>query len=186
VTLGGWPNLDLAQFGERYRNAADYQTKWDVPLINIRELADLAPRIHKRADPDSAVTMYWQEQPLKAGGRREVGFAYGLGKASTGSRLVLTVGGRLVRDSDFTLAALVQNPVRGETLTLTLPAGVSLVEGGARQAVPEVPAGASRQTSPVTWRLRASKDGRYVLKVRSSEGDAQEQPIRISTRGVFD
>jgi hypothetical protein len=186
VTLGGWPNLDLRQFGQRYSKCQDMLTMWDVPLINIRELQELAERDRRRAEPDSAVTMYWQEQPLQPGGRREVGFAYGLGMVSSGNRLLLTVGGRLVRGGDFTLAALVQNPVRGETLTLTLPEGLTLVEGSAKENVPEVPAGASRQTSPVTWRLRASKDGRYVLKVKSSQGDVQEQPVRISTRGVFD
>ena len=50
----------------------------------------------KRAEPDSAVTIYWDDKPLDPGGRREVGFTYGLGNVVSGDKLLLTVGGRFV------------------------------------------------------------------------------------------
>jgi hypothetical protein len=192
VTLGGWPNLGFQQFVARnthYKNAHAQNTLWDVPVVRMRELDDLARTVGKTADPDSAVAIYWGERELAPGERRLVGFAYGLGTVSndeSGGRLLLTVGGRLVKNGEFTLTALVANPTRDEHLTLDLPSGFTLVSGTMEQPVPAVPAGAARATSPVTWRIRAGGDGRYELHVRSSQGTTQRQPIRIRTRGVFD
>jgi hypothetical protein len=98
----------------------------------------------------------------------------------------LTVGGRLVRNGEFTLTALVHKPQAGEKLTLKLPRGFSIVEGEAEQTVPPVPAGATRPDSPVTWRLRAGGDGKYELAVQSNKGAKQKLPLTIRTRGVFD
>jgi hypothetical protein len=189
VILGGWPARDLRQFGPRYQEAYSQETLWDVPVISMRELQRLAPRIGRRAPADSAVTMYWPEKPLAPGGHREVGFAYGLGKVSSGEsqgKLLLTVGGQLVRNRDFTLTALVNNPQPGEKLTLELPSGFTLVDGQREQAVPRVPAGAARSASPVTWHIRAGHDGSNKLTVLSSTGVKQTLPIRIRTQGVFD
>jgi hypothetical protein len=193
VTLGGWPNLGFQQFHQKpeYQRAHAQNTLWDVPVVGMRELDELARTMKppQSADPDSAVVMYWGERLLPAGERRVVGFAYGLGtvsSAESGGRLLLTVGGQLVKNGEFTLTALVANPVRGEHLTLELPSGFTLVSGTAEQPVPPVPAGAARAASPVTWRIRAGGDGRYELRVRSSEGTTQRVTVRIRTRGVFD
>jgi hypothetical protein len=118
-----------------------------------------------------------------------VGFTYGLGNVDTsesGGHLLLTVGGRLVRNGEFTLTALVHQPQAGEKLTLKLPPGFSIIEGEAEQTVPPVPAGAARPDSPVTWRLRAGNDGKYELSVQSNKGARQKLPVTIRTRGVFD
>jgi hypothetical protein len=187
VMLGGWPNQELRQFG--FRTALSQLTKWEVPFISMKELDRLARRIRKRAAYDSAVTMYWSEQVLAPDQTRTVGFTYGLGSVDTSEsegHLLLTVGGRLVRNGEFTLTALVHNPTAGEKLTLTLPAGFTLIEGGAEQAVPPVPAGATRSDSPVTWRIRAGDDGKHELSARSSQGARQKLPVLIRTRGVFD
>jgi hypothetical protein len=187
VTLGGWPNQELRQFG--YSKALSQLTKWDVPFISMKELDRRARTIGKRAAFDSAVTMYWNERELEPGKSRTVGFTYGLGNVDTSEsegHLLLTVGGRLVRNGEFTLTALVHNPASDEKLTLTLPPGFSIIEGSATQDVPAVPAGATRPDSPVTWRIRAGDDGKYELAVQSSKGVKQKLPIVIRTRGVFD
>jgi hypothetical protein len=187
VTLGGWPNQELGQFG--FRTALSQLTKWNVPFISMKELDRLARRINKRAAYDSAVTMYWREQALASDKTRTVGFTYGLGSVDASEsegHLLLTVGGRLVRNGEFTLTALVHNPAAGEKLTLTLPTGFTLIEGAAEQEVPPVPAGATRSDSPVTWRIRAGDDGKHELSVRSSKGARQKLPVIIRTRGVFD
>jgi hypothetical protein len=164
-------------------------TEWDVPFLSMKELARLARGIGKHADRDSAVTMYWEERELPADKGRRVGFTYGLGNVDTSEsegHLLLTVGGRLVRNGEFTLTALVHKPQAGEKLTLKLPRGFSIVEGEAEQTVPPVPAGATRPDSPVTWRLRAGGDGKYELAVQSNKGAKQKLPLTIRTRGVFD
>ena len=135
---------------------------------------------------DSAVTLYWDPQRLDAGKSREVGFTYGLGNVSSSEgegRLLLTVGGRLVRDAEFTLTALVANPKPGETLALTLPADLKLASGGETQTVP---VGAVRDTSTVTWKIRATRAGEYNLQVKSSNGQTQSLSVTIRSQGVFD
>ncbi len=181
VLLGGWPNPELKAIG--IRTAQAQLTGWDVPFLSIKE------RVANMQADDSAVIVYWNEQPLGPGQSRVVGFTYGLGNVDTresGGHLLLTVGGRLVPNVEFTLTALVHNPQPDETLTLDLPAGFEAGEEPITQTVPPVPPGASRPDSPVTWRLRASKDGRYELTVRSSTGAKQKLPLLIRTRGVFD
>ena len=185
VLLGGWPNQELRQFG--YKNALSQLTKWDVPFISMKELDRRARAIGKRAAYDSAVTMYWNEQPLEPDKTRTVGFTYGLGNVDTSEsegHLLLTVGGRLVRNGEFTLTAQVHNPARDEKLTLTLPPGFSILEGSANQDVPPVPAGATRPDSPVTWRIRGRR--RQVRAVRSIEqgSEAETAPHHPHARRV--
>jgi hypothetical protein len=187
VFLGGWPNLNLERFG--YPQAKAQMTGWDVPLVGMHDLQRLASRLAGEAPADSAVTMYWPEAPLPPGGRREVGFAYGLGTVASGEaggHLLLSLGGPLARGAEFTLTALVHDPQPGEQLTLELPRGLHLAGGTAQQAVPPVPAGAARPASIVTWRIGADDDGRHELLVHSSLGAAQKQSVSIRTRGVFD
>ncbi|HEY7329196.1 MAG TPA: hypothetical protein VH592_16250 [Gemmataceae bacterium] len=181
VLLGGWPNLELRKRG--IRSAQAQLTGWEVPFISMKE--QIGP---SEAD-DSAVTMYWNEQMLEVGASRVVGFTYGLGNVDTresGGHLLLTVGGRLVPNAEFTLTALVHDPKPGESVTLDLPAGIEAEGQQKTQMVPPVPASASRPDSPITWRLRVSKDGRYELSVRSSTGATQKLSLTIRTRGVFD
>jgi hypothetical protein len=156
------------------------KTLWEVPVFPIKA----------NDPPDSCVTMYWSPKQLGAGEKREVGFAYGLGNVASDKdaegRLGLSVGGRFVPGGEFTLTALVANPRKGEALTLELPSGFKLVEGETTQKVPPVPADAARRTSPVTWKIKAGGEGNYTLKVTSSAGAAQSQPVRIRGSSIFD
>src|SRR5205823_1773381 len=109
--------------------------------------------------PDSAVTLYWDEEPLAPGAKRELGFTYGLGQVASSEgqgKLLLTLPNHIPRDSEFTLTALVRTPAAGEKLTLTLPPdqGFTLLSGSPEQVVPPVPASATRLISPVTWRIK--------------------------------
>jgi hypothetical protein len=184
VTLGAWPNPLLGRRDPRLQGAAvQEKTLWNVPVLPIKTLTPA----------DSAVVMYWPERVLPPTRRpedaREVGFAYGLGKVSGGEgggRLALTVGGSFLPNGEFTVTAYVSNPAPGQTVTLSLPEGFGLSAGAARQPVPPVPPGAARSTSPVTWKVRAaSKEGRYTLKVQSSNGASQTHPLRIRDRVIF-
>jgi hypothetical protein len=158
-----WDELPWAQ--EQY-------TLWDVPFIKFSALADTKIRkkdTQKEFDPDSAVVMYWDPQPLKPGASREVGFAYGLGGVSSGggdSRILLTHGGELEAGGTWTLNALVSDKTPGETLTLEVPKGCELTQEKAEQQVPEPSGG--RSQSPVNWHIKAAAPGVYKLKVTSS------------------
>ncbi|MGE3809518.1 MAG: hypothetical protein AB7K24_33050, partial [Gemmataceae bacterium] len=143
----------------------------------------------RRGVPDSAVVMYWPERELGPGQSRELGFAYGLGKIAGGEgggKLGLTVGGSLNVDATFTVTALVSRPKPGETVTLELPEGLTLVDGKATQDVPTLPANAKFENSPVTWKVRASERGNYTIKVTSSTKASQSLNLRIAQRNLFD
>jgi hypothetical protein len=194
VQLGGYPDAPLRDLG--YAQALAWYTPWDVPFVNIRELVDRARELKERPPrppiPDSAVVLYWHPRPLAPGEKREVGFTYGLGSVASAEgegKLLLTVGGRTVRGGEFTLTALRHQPVPGERLKLTLPAGGWFeLLSPAEQDVPRVAPGASRPISTVTWRLKALRSGRVAVVVRSSAGVAQKQSVRISppAQGVLD
>ena len=184
VTLGAWPNTQLAN--PKYRLGADAKrclqekTLWEVPVFPIKTYDEQG---------DSCVVMYWPQDVLRPGKKREVGFAYGLGNVSasdSAGRLGLSVGGRFVPGGEFTLTALVANPKPKEELTLTLPDGFKLVSGELKQNVPPVPDNAARQTSSVTWKIKAGSVGTYSLKVKSSAGAAQEAKVSIRGSSIFD
>src|SRR5262249_8815217 len=135
VRLGHWPHRDMKEIKELKKilpdcvDANGEDTLWNVPLVPMQYLHENTTirGVGGKPPKDSAVTMYWDPESLNAGKTREVGFTYGLGNVSSGEgegRLLLTVGGRLVRDAEFTLTALVANPKPGEQLTLTVPSGL--------------------------------------------------------------
>jgi hypothetical protein len=141
---------------------------WEVPLTSLAG--------------DSAVIFYWNEQMLKPGEKRTVGFAYGLGSvASTepGGKLGLTLGGNFGPGEVFTTTAYVQNPVKGQKLTLELPAGLERAEGEETQMVAP-PTQGSNNTSVVTWKVKVMQTGTFPLKVVSSTGQAQARTITIA------
>jgi hypothetical protein len=189
VLLCGWPDKGLKRYG--FKEADEELTYWSVPFVSMRFLKDnRAERTdHTIAPADSCVVAYWDPKPLQPGETREVGFTYGLGNVANteaGGKLLLSLGGRLVRDGDLTLTALVSDPQPGEKLSLELPTGVRLAEGTLEQDVQPPPADAARKTSPVTWKLRAGPEGSYTLTVRSNKGASQSLKITIRSKGVFD
>jgi hypothetical protein len=144
--------------------------EWEVPLLPLAG--------------DSAVILYWKEQQLKPGEKREIGFAYGLGHvASTepGGKLGLTLGGSFAPGQTFTATAYAQNPTKGQTLTLELPQGLARVEGEGdeKQTVP-APVPGSNNTSVVTWKVKVLQTGSFPLKVVSSNGQSQARTISIA------
>jgi hypothetical protein len=192
VLLGGYPDGPLRQLD--HPEAAGWYTGWEVPFVTIRELVNGRDQLvnpPREPVPDSAVTLYWDVHRLEPGGRREVGFSYGLGEVASGEgagKLLLTVGGRTVKGGEFTLTALRASPEEGERLSLRLPSsGVELLSP-ATQEVPEVSLGAARPQSTVTWRLRANRTGKFALVVESDRGVRQKQTVRIHppATGVLD
>ena len=155
---------------------------WDIPLTPIRKVGA------KAGEPeyDSAIVMYWNEQPLAPGAKREIGFTYGLGSVSaTNSRLGVTVSRDLRPKNEFTVLAQVKQPEQDKEVTLKLPAGFELAEGEkATQTVPALGPGASN--SPVTWRVIASPQvGNYDIEVTTNGGISQKKRISIRTESIF-
>ncbi len=170
VTLGAWPNEKLRVLD---RKANGPLTLWEVPLVPLKSL-DL---------DDSAITIYWQEQPLKAGGKRDVGFEYGLWNlASQGSRLATIVDGAFRPGGELTVVAYVNRTgldQSDESVTLKLPDGFKLLEGSETQPVPKLAKDARDANVPITWRVQAGPTGSYELTVTSSAGLSQTLKVEI-------
>lgn len=185
VTLGAWPDTRLPRplGGVQPQGGA---TRWQVPVLPIRALRSA----QRDAAPDSAVVIYWNERELAPGEVREMGFTYGLGNVAGGEsagQLGLTLSGAFEPRGQFTLTAYVRRPVPGQRLKLILPEGFRLTEGDLEQDVPPLPPDAVSANSPVTWRIQApERRGQFTLKVESSTGVSQTQPVMIRARGIFD
>jgi hypothetical protein len=193
VLLGGWPHEGLRQvFG--LADADNQNTMWNVPEVSMRALHD-APKVtikgtDQKPPRDSAVTMYWDPRTLEPSKRRKVGFAYGLGSVASdtgGGHLLVSIGGRLVSGGDFTLNALVNEPVDRERLKIELPDGFVLLNGEEEQGVPPAQTVDGRRQSSVTWRIRAGKEGPYKITVTSTNGAKVSISGRVNrASGVFD
>jgi hypothetical protein len=129
---------------------------------------------------DSAVAIFFDDREVPAGGKRDVGYAYGVNLASSPEsegRVTLATGGSFEPGKVFTVTAYVDEPVVGQSLALELPPGMELVGG---KAVQPVPAPEGTETSIVQWRARVQRLGRFPLRVRSSTGMTQTRTITIS------
>jgi hypothetical protein len=131
--------------------------------------------------------MYWNEQVLKAGAKREVGFSYGLGSLSVSSNkhLGISVGGSFTPGGSMTVVALVNEPTKGETLELKLPPGLKLLSDSAKQTVPVVPEGVQAQQSPVTWHIQAEREGTFTIEIQSSTNVTQKKSITVKTKTLW-
>ncbi len=150
VSLTAWPGVSSA---------------WNIA---VRAMGD-----------DSAVVLYWPERELQPGAKREVGFSYGLsGLTSDSGEVGLTVGGDANPGGELTVVALVGEPRRDQTLTLNLPESFQLSAG--QQATQAVPAPVRPGLpSPLTWRVRSSRPGRFHPEVQSSTGVRQRTLVAI-------
>jgi hypothetical protein len=176
ITLGAYPDPKL---GEKMNDKRCMQEKtgWDVPVYPIKTIPP----------GDSCVTMYWPMESLAAGASRELGFAYGLGDVAaseSGGQLGLTADGNRTPGGELTVTAYVTNPGANHTVTLTLPKGFEMSDGGAATRPVPAAAGVSRM-SPVTWKVKAGAAGDYTLKAESSTGAAQTKKITIKAKTLF-
>ncbi|HEX4609853.1 MAG TPA: hypothetical protein VH092_16775, partial [Urbifossiella sp.] len=128
---------------------------------------------------DSAVVLLWNEAAVNPGEERKVGFTYGLAKVASGKsggKLGLTAGGAFKAGGVVTLTAYLDRGLKQPAVTLTLPAGLKLATGRARQTV------AIRPTDPygrATWRITCDQPGQYTVKVELEDGSAEELPILV-------
>ena len=171
VTLGAWPNEKLRVLD---RKALGPATLWEVPLLPLKSLGL----------DDSAVTLYWKEEPLAPGASRTIGFEYGVQDlARRGSKLAAIVDGAFRPGGELTVIAYVEpGPAEGN-VTLEVPAGFDSIEGPLQQPVPKATT-ATKSYLPITWRIRAGAVGQYDLVIRSSGGETEK--IRVEIRkGIY-
>jgi hypothetical protein len=130
---------------------------------------------------DSALGMFWDPKEIKAGAKRDMAYAYGQGIATSPEsegRFNLVLGGSFEPGKLFTIAAMINDPAPGQTLSLDLPPGMERLEGRQIQPVPSV-MGEQTQTM-VLWKARVTRLGQFPVRVRSSTGVTQTRVITIS------
>jgi hypothetical protein len=130
---------------------------------------------------DSAIGFYWDPKEVAPGRKRTLAYGYGEGicpGAGGEGQFNLALGGSFEPGKLFTIAAYVQDPGPGQTLTLELPAGMQRVEGKDRQPVPAMIG--EDGSSMVLWKARVLHTGDFPIRVRSSAGITQTKVVSIS------
>jgi hypothetical protein len=164
VSFGAWPG------SPKVPGAQGPLTKWNVPVFSMREI---------NPGPDGAAAIYWDPKTLAPGGKREVGFTYGLGNFSKNKAgtLAVILGGTFQAGEPLTVLALVKDPQEDQTLTLKVK-GAAIAKGAATQKVP-MP-GADAKVGLVSWTLEPSKVGVALLDLEASTGERHRMGARIS------
>jgi len=165
VAFTSWPDPLLKVAG-----ADAWMTKWKVPIVSIQD------------SMDAAAVLYWDEKEIPAGGKRALGFTYGLGNfsANAAGNLGLILAGNFQDGSDVTVLALVKDAKAKETLTLHLTDGLARSQGAETQTVP-IAMGEAR-VSPVTWKVRPLRAGTFAVGIESSTGAFHHQGVRINKK----
>lgn len=129
---------------------------------------------------DSALGIFWDPKPLKAGAKRETAYFYGKGLGTApenDGRFSLQLGGSMEPGKIFTVSALVNDPAPGQVLELELPKGMERLEGKDIEPVPAP--NTDRSQSIVLWKARVLEPGEFQVRVRSSTGLTQGKAISI-------
>ena len=130
---------------------------------------------------DSAIGIYWEPKELKAGAKREMGYAYGEGIAvapESEGRFQLALGGSFEPGKVFTISAVVADPGLGQTISLDLPAGIERLEGAEVQ--PVAPLSLDQEYSTVLWKARVRQPGQHKISLRSSTGVTQSKIVSVT------
>lgn len=163
VILGHWANLANTRY--------EYVPNKDCDFSNYS---------NEYRVPDSAISMYWSEQELAAGGERTGEFLYGIGNftqelKSQLMNINMTVQKVSVRedrsgyenDGVFEVTAEIDNTVDGAamivtpTVKISMESGLSIVEGKETEVYANIPVG---QTKMLKWKLKADNQKKITAK----------------------
>jgi hypothetical protein len=139
---------------------------WDMPVV--------------QAMGDSAMAVFFDPKEIKPGGKREFGYAYGKGIAiplESEGNVEVRLSGSFEPGKQFSVTALVHDPVLGQSLTLELPKGMTLIGGREIQPVPQPTTDPPQ--SFVTWQCRVLELGQFPVRLRSSTGVTQTKLVKI-------
>lgn len=97
-------------------------------------------------------------------------------------RFALSLEGDWKPGSAGTLVASVTDAAKGQSLVLTLPPGLRLVDSPAEQVVPALAFPLPGLASKVTWNVRVERTGQFPVRVESSTGSAISAAIQVRAK----
>jgi len=130
---------------------------------------------------DSAVTLYWPEVELAPGKLAHFAMTYGLGTLEISNDLGLSAPGFVLPEREFTVTAYVYKPSQGQTVSLELPPGLRWSAGESPVKTVEQ----SGQRVQLFWRVRALREGEYLLQAQSQRMRSPPVRIIVKSSGVF-
>jgi hypothetical protein len=158
--------------------------KFEPPnRVIVSRLGSFVDAWNLRAQPamgDSMIGIYWEPKELAPGARREAAYAYGQGVATNpenDGKVQAVLGGSFEPCKVFTVTAYVEDPIPGQSLALSLPPGMQLVEGKEVQPVPAV---SEDGHCLVMWKARVQRLGEFPLRIRSSNGVTYTKLITVA------
>jgi hypothetical protein len=101
--------------------------------------------------------------------------------ASNAGHFTLDLSGDIGPGKDFLVTARVTIPVRGQKLTLIVPAELKLQDGAVTQQVSPLPAGVREGTHSVSWRVHAPTWGKMRIRVESTTGLARSKVLTLGS-----
>lgn len=164
LELGG--GLDKADKVVLTRHGVGRINNWDMQAV--------------KSMGDAALGIFWEPRAIPPGGKRLLGYAYGLGQADPfghEGRVEVRLAGSFHPGKLFSVTALVHDPAPGQTLVLDLPEGMELTEGREIQPVPRPLPG--RPQSLVLWKGRVTNPGEFPLHIRSSTGTTLTKIVTV-------
>jgi hypothetical protein len=163
LTLGGWPN------DKKIKSAKSGLTLWDVPVVSLKKMND------------SAAVIYWPELDLPPGGKRQLGFGYGLScfTSNKDGSLGMFLAGDPQLNGKLTVTALLKYTNAGRNIRLKPSPMFEFVECESEQIIIIPPIG-DYSFSPVTWTLRVLQHGELPFRLETDDGKMHEHAVRIS------
>ena len=156
VVLSGWPGREAG---------------WDYN----RQLSFVPENV-----PDTAVGLLYAPKSLPPDQTRVIQFTYGLASHTRRNKLTLDAATAPQTGGEFDLVALIQQPERNQTVTLDLPAGMSLKGPSAKTQTVKV----DGDYSKVIWKVAVAPDahGRFTPRVRLESDGKQldEAPAELT------
>ena len=89
----------------------------------------------------------------------------------------VSLGGNFQPGKIFTVQAVVEDPAAGQTLSLELPDGTTLIEGPATQ-----PVASGDQPGAILWRGRVDRLGEFPFRIVSSTGGVETRTVSVSKK----
>lgn len=136
--------------------------------------------------PDSAVALYFDPQALAPGAQRTIVTYYGLGGISStesgNTGLSLTFNRSVQQGDSFWVTALVLQPLSGQRVQLTLPAGLAFATGSAA----EQPVVGGDDFTQVSWLVEAReplRDG-LITATLLPDGLVETQSVTVYPESI--